>query len=240
MALPQIDLPIYDLKIPSTGQEIKIRPFKVKEEKLLLMAAESNDNMEIINTTKQVLNNCILTEGVDIEKLPFFDVDFLFIAIRAKSIGETIELEFTCNAVKDEKKCGHVFSDNLDLTKCRVIKNDKIEKNINLGGGLAMKMKYPSYTVMKFMDDGEQVLDRKVKIIAACIEMIQKGDDVYTTKDFTFEELKNFIEELSEAQYIKLEEFVDNFPYFVVDIETQCPKCKTKHRKEYRDFSAFF
>lgn len=240
MALPQIELPIYDLKIPSTGQEIKVRPFKVKEEKLLLMAAESNDANEIVNTTKQVINNCILTDGIDVEKLPFFDVDFLFIALRAKSVGDSIELQFTCNAVVEEKKCGHVYEGELDLKNCRIVKEQEIDANVNLGGGMFVKMKYPNYSIMKIIEVGEAVLDRKIKIIAACIEMIQKGDQIYTRKDFTAKELTDFIEELSELQYSKLEKFIDNFPYFVVDIETKCPKCKTVHRKEYRDFSSFF
>lgn len=240
MALPKIELPIYDLKIPSTQKEIQVRPFKVKEEKLLLMAAEAADTNDVVNATKQILNNCILTEGVEVDKLPFFDVDFLFIALRGLSIGDKIELQFTCNAVIDEKKCGYVYEDNLDLTKCRIVKDDSITNEINLGGGMSMRMKYPTYALMKQMEVGESVIDRKIKVIANCIDMIVKGDEVYTTKDLSKKELVDFIEELSEFQFKKLEMFVDNFPYFVVDIENTCPKCNTMHRKEYRDFSAFF
>jgi hypothetical protein len=240
MALPKIELPIYDLRIPSTQKEIQIRPFKVKEEKLLLMAAESNDTNEVVNITKQILNNCILTEGVDIDKLPFFDIDFLFIALRGLSIGDKIELQFTCNAVIDDKKCGFVYEDVLDLSKCRIVKDETIPSNIDLGGGLSMKMKYPTYAIMKQMESGETVIDRKIKVIANCIDMIVKGEEIHTTKDLSKKELIDFIEELSESQFKKLEVFVDNFPYFVVDIENTCPKCKTMHSKEYRDFSAFF
>lgn len=240
MSLPKIELPIYDLRIPSTQKEIQVRPFKVKEEKLLLMAAEAEDMNEVITVTKQILNNCILTEGVDIDKLPFFDVDFLFIALRGLSIGDKIELQFTCNAIIDENKCGFVYEDNLDLSKCRIVKDESISDRIELGSGLSMKMKYPSYALMKQMEAGEVVIDRKIKVIANCIDMIVKGDEIHTTKDLSKKELIEFVEELSEFQFRKLEMFVDNFPYFVVDIENTCPKCKTLHRKEYRDFSAFF
>ena len=240
MALPKIELPIYELKIPSTQKEIQVRPFKVKEEKLLLMAAESADTNDIVNATKQILNNCILTEGVEVDKLPFFDVDFLFIALRGLSIGDKIELQFTCNAVIDDKKCGHVYDDMLDLSKCRIVKDENIPSTIELGNGLSMKMKYPTYALMKQMEAGEAVIDRKIKVIANCIDMIVNGDEVHTTKDLSKKELVDFIEDLAEFQFKKLEEFVDNFPYFVVDIENTCPKCKTMHRKEYRDFSAFF
>lgn len=240
MALPKIELPIYDLRIPSTQKEIQVRPFKVKEEKLLLMAAEAGDTNEVVNATKQILNNCILTEGVEVDSLPFFDIDFLFIALRGLSIGDKIELQFTCNAVIDDKKCGYVYEDELDLSKCRVVKDDDISTNIELGNGLSMKMKYPTYALMKQMEVGEAVIDRKIKVIANCIDMIVNGEEVHTTKDLSKKELVDFIEELSEFQFKKLEVFVDNFPYFVVDIENTCPKCNTMHRKEYRDFSAFF
>ena len=109
-----------------------------------------------------------------------------------------------------------------------------------MGNNFAIKMKYPTYDVMKALKDDETVIDRKIKVIAACIDTVQKGEEVFTRKDFTHKEIIDFIEELSEAQYMKLEEFIDNFPYFVVDIDIECPKCKTKHRKEYRDFSSFF
>jgi hypothetical protein len=240
MTLPKIELPIYDLRIPSTQKEIQVRPFKVKEEKLLLMAAESNDTNEVVSVTKQILNNCILTEGVEVDKLPFFDVDFLFIALRGLSIGDKIELQFTCNAVIDDNNCGFVYEDNLDLSKCRTVKDESISNNIDLGSGLSMKMKYPTYALMKQMEAGEAIIDRKIKVIANCIDMIVKGDEIHTTKDLSKKELMEFVEELSEFQFRKLEMFVDNFPYFVVDIENTCPKCKTLHRKEYRDFSAFF
>lgn len=240
MSLPKIELPIYDLRIPSTQKEIQVRPFKVKEEKLLLMAAEAEDTNEVVNVTKQILNNCILTEGVEVDKLPFFDVDFLFIALRGLSIGDKIELQFTCNAVIDDNNCGYVYEDNLDLSKCRMVKDESISNNIDLGNALSIKMKYPTYALMKQMEVGEAVIDRKIKVIANCIDMIVKGDEIHTTKDLSKKELMEFVEELSEFQFRKLEMFVDNFPYFVVDIENTCPKCKTLHRKEYRDFSAFF
>jgi hypothetical protein len=240
MTLPKIELPIYDLRIPSTQKEIQVRPFKVKEEKLLLMAAEAEDTNEVVNVTKQILNNCILTEGVEVDKLPFFDVDFLFIALRGLSIGDKIELQFTCNAVIDDNNCGFVYEDNLDLSKCRMVKDESISNNIDLGSALSMKMKYPTYALMKQMEAGEAIIDRKIKVIANCIDMIVKGDEIHTTKDLSKKELMEFVEELSEFQFRKLEMFVDNFPYFVVDIENTCPKCKTLHRKEYRDFSAFF
>lgn len=240
MALPKIELPIYDLKIPSSGKEIQIRPFKVKEEKLLLMANESKDENEIINTTKQIVSNCILTEGVDVDKLPFFDVDFLFIVIRSKSVGEKIEMRFTCNAInKEGNACGNKFDAEIDLAEARVMNTD-VPMKMDIGGGISVKFQYPSYSIAKEIQDKSTALDNKIRIIASCIEVIAKGYNVYTQKDFTRQELIEFIEELTEIQYRQLESFVDNFPYFLVRIEKTCPKCGFDHVMEYTDLTDFF
>ena len=140
MALPKIELPIYDLTIPSTEKVIQIRPFKVKEEKLLLIASESNDPDEMINATKQVVNNCIVSEKIDIEKLTFFDIDYIFIALRAKSVGDKIEMKYTCNAIDQEgKSCGGTFDAEIDISNVKVIKSDDMKIDM---GNIHMKMKY--------------------------------------------------------------------------------------------------
>lgn len=239
MALPKIELPIYDLTIPSTEKVIQIRPFKVKEEKLLLIAAESNDPDEMINATKQVVNNCVVSEKFDIEKLPYFDVDYIFIALRAKSVGDKIEMKYTCNAVNEEgKTCGGSFDAEFDISNVHVVTNGETLK-IDLGN-ITMKMKYPNYTVMKAISDKDSVIDRKIKLIAACVDVVTQGDKVYTRKDFTEKEMVNFIENLTESQYKKLEVFVDNLPYFIVKLEKDCPKCGFHHVMEYNDLTDFF
>lgn len=239
MALPKIELPIYDLTIPSTEKVIQIRPFKVKEEKLLLIAAESNDPDEMINATKQVVNNCVVSEKFDIEKLPYFDVDYIFIALRAKSVGDKIEMKYTCNAVTEEgQTCGGSFDAEIDISNVQVITNDETLK-IDLGN-INIKMKYPSYTVMKSISDKDSVIDRKIKLISACVDVVTQGDKVYTRKDFTEKEMVNFIENLTESQYKKLEIFVDELPYFIVKLEKKCPKCGFNHIMEYNDLTDFF
>lgn len=240
MALPKIDLPIYELTIPSTGKEIRVRPFIVKEEKLLMMAAESKDSNEIISATKQIINNCLIDGDVNVDTLPFFDIDYLFIALRAKSIGEKIDMRFTCNSYGDDgQPCRHVFEEDIDISKCRIIKNDEISTEINLGDTI-VKMKYPSYSIMKAINDNDTILDKKIKIIVNSIDMMVKGQNVYTSKDFTKEELTEFVEGLTEQYYKKLEVFVDNFPYFVVDVNHTCERCGFHHVIEYKDFESFF
>lgn len=238
MALPKIELPIYDLTIPSTEKVIQIRPFKVKEEKLLLIASESNDPDEMINATKQVVNNCIVSEKIDIEKLTFFDIDYIFIALRAKSVGDKIEMKYTCNAIDQEgKSCGGTFDAEIDISNVKVIKSDDMKIDM---GNIHMKMKYPGYSIMKTISDKDSIIDKKIKLIAACVDVITQGDKVYTKKDFTEKEMKDFIENLSRQQYKKLEDFVDNLPYFIVRLEKECPKCGFNHVMEYNDLTDFF
>lgn len=240
MGLPKIDLPIYELKLPSNGKEIRVRPFVVKEEKLLLMAAESDDSDEIIKTTKQVINNCIIDENVNVDTLPFFDVDYLFIALRAKSIGEKIDMSFTCNNEVEDRRCGHVFDVPIDISTATVVKAEGISDKIDLGKGLSVKMKYPTYSIMKVINDNDSIIDKKIKVMANCIDTIVNGDKVMTSKDFTKKEAEEFIEGLTQEQFVKLEAFVDNFPYFAVNLEHKCQKCGYDHFIQYRDFISFF
>lgn len=238
--LPRIDQPTYEIKIPSSGKLITIRPFLVKEEKLLLMALQSNDERDIINTTKQVIHNCIIDDEVDVDKLPFFDIDYLFIALRAKSVGESIEIKFTCNNRVEGERCGHVFPARIDVSNCKVIKDESISNEITLTGGMKIKMKYPSYAVMKTILDDEAAMNKKIRIVVGSIDYIQDKEKVYSAKDVSKEELTSFVESLTQEQFKKLEVFVDSFPSFVVTTEAKCDKCGFDHRLEYRDFSSFF
>jgi hypothetical protein len=240
MTLPKIDVPIYEVTLPSNGNTIKIRPFVVKEEKLLLMAIESGDNENIIKTTKQVINNCIVSGDLDLEKMPFFDVDYLFIALRAKSIGESIETSYVCNNMVDGNKCGGIFDTVIDISNCTIEKKDDITMDISLSNKLSMKMKYPSYSIMKMISSNENNFQKKIRIIASCIERITNGDQVYSSKDFSKEELVNFIDGLTREQFVKLENFVDNLPSFAIQTGGVCPKCGSEHKIKYTDFTRFF
>ena len=240
--IPKVDLPIYELTLPSSGKKIRIRPFIVKEEKLLLMAVESNDEATIIDTTKQILNNCIIEgQGINIDKLPFFDVDYLFISLRAKSIGESIDINYTCNNITDNgTRCGNVFPAKIDVSNCVVSKDETISRDVQISSKMMVRMKYPNYTTMKMILENDNVINKKINIIAGSIEMIQDGDNIYTLKDFTKQELVGFIDNLTQEQYRKLEHFVDNFPSFVITTEALCPACGYTHKLEYKDFASFF
>ena len=238
--LPKIDVPTYDFIIPSTQQTITVRPFSVKEEKLLLMAMESKEVDEIIRTVKQVLGNCVLKGEFNPDKLPFFDIDFMFIFLRAKSIGESIEVNLTCNNTLDDgKTCGNIFPATMNISNCDIEKNETISDDIKLSAQQGVKMKYPSYNQMKHIEAGDEI-DQKTNAIVNSIDYIYDAKGMYSWKDYSKEELKEFVEGLTEENYNKLQDFVDNFPKFVVKMEATCTKCGFHHNVRYSDFYDFF
>ncbi|NDB59783.1 hypothetical protein EB001_15245 [bacterium] len=241
MALPKIDVPVYEMIVPSTGKTVKVRPFSVKEEKLLLIALESKDQLEIVNTVKQVVNNCLVYGEFDVDRSPFFDVDFLFIYLRAKSMGENVGVKLTCNNVlEDGEKCGKIFAADMDLNNVEVIKDDTIDNDISLGGDKGVVMKYPGYGVMKKIVDSALDIDRKVSLVVNSIDYIYDKDGTYSSKDHSKEELNDFVMQLTEENFRKMERFVDNFPTFAVKLEASCPKCGFNHKVRYTDFADFF
>ena len=238
MALPKISVPTYELIIPSSKTKLKVRPFSVKEEKLLLIALESESMVDIANTVKQVINNCIISGEVDVDKLPFFDIDYMFIFLRAKSIGDSVDVKMTCNNVVDGETCGKKFEANMDISNCEIVNAEDVSDDIKLDKDKGVKMKYPSYTDMRKLEANP--IDAKTEIIIKSIDYIYDKKGVYPARDHSKEELTEFIEGLTEANYKKLEKFVNNFPTFAVILEKKCPKCGLDHRVRYTDFYDFF
>lgn len=238
MGLPKIDVPVYEMTIPSTKEVIKVRPFAVKEEKLLLIAMESKDVNEIVSTAKQVINNCIISGKVDVDKLPFFDIDYIFVFLRAKSIGETVPIRLTCNNIVDDKECGNVFSAELNISDVSIV-DPGIDNDIKLDANSGVKMKYPNYSVIKHLESSSEI-DKKTAIIVNSIDYIYNKKGMYSSKDYSRDELKSFVEDLTEANYKKLEEFVDNFPVTAINLQAKCTKCGFDHNVRYSDFFDFF
>lgn len=239
MPLPTIQYPIYELTVPSTQKTIRVRPFVVREEKLILMALESKDEKEIISTAKQIISNCILDNDFDVEKAPFFDVDYLFIALRGKSLGETIPLKLRCHAIVDGKDCNTKFDASADISNIEISK-DNPSKTVELGPKLIVHMKYPTYGVMKALNANGGVLDNKINVVIACIDKIIQDGKSYSANEYSKEELTKFVEDLLEEQFMRLENFVDNFPSFAVVVQQKCPKCGFNHDLRYTDLTGFF
>lgn len=239
MPLPKIDVPIYEMKIPSTGKTLRVRPFSVKEEKLLFIALEANNLDDIISTVKQVINNCIIDGDVDIDKLPFFDIDYMFIYLRAKSIGEKIEVRLTCKNVVDDKVCGNIIETDMDINNCEIVTNEEIKNDIKLDSKRGVKMKYPGYSIVKHIENSNPV-DQRTALIVNSIDYIYDGNTMHSSKDYSKDDLKKFVEDLTEENYNKLSAFVDNFPVFLVTMDAKCHKCGFEHHVRYSDFYDFF
>ena len=239
MPLPKIELPVYDFTIPSSGKVIKVRPFTVKEEKLLLMAIESKVAADIIATVKQVINNCV-QDDIDVDKLPFFDIDYLFIFLRAKSVGEEVSVNLTCNnMLEDGKECGNNFEARADVGNVELIRHDDVADDIKLGPASGVKMRYPNYSIMRKLEEMPEI-DKKTFIIVSSIDYVYDKSGMHSYKDYTTDELKEFVEGLTEENYKKLETYVDLFPSIAGRIEADCPKCGFHHNVRYTEFYDFF
>lgn len=242
--LPELMTPVFDVTLPYTNKTIRVRPFLVKEEKLLLMAAQSKSTKDIIDTTLQVVQNCLIDSDLKAADLPFFEVDYLFITLRAKSVGEVVEINFKCNnPVGDiglRTPCGHIFPVALDILQAKIVKPREVNKKIALTGSVGAIMGYPNYREMKTVMSEVSDLETKLRIIKASVDSIWEGEKVYTKKDITPEDLDKFVDNLTKGQLELLEEWVDNFPSFEIKTSKVCPKCGFDHAINYGDFRSFF
>ena len=238
--IPQLTTPIYTVNLPSSGKEIRIRPFLVKEEKLLLMAAESKDAKEVISTTKQIISNCLVDGDANVDQMPFFDVDYLFLTLRAKSISENIDINFTCNALREGSKCGAVFPVGMDISKSSITRDENLKDEIFLTEKVGVKMKYPKYSAMKKIIADETILDKRIRVIQACIDYMFDDKQTYPSKEISKEDMDKFTDGLTASQLDKLGDWVERLPELTIRVESKCPSCGFNHKIVYKDFTSFF
>ena len=238
MPLPKIATPTYELELPSTGKSIKYRPFLVKEEKVLVIALESEDTKQITNAIKAVLKNCVLTKGIKVETLPTFDIEFLFLNIRGKYVGEEIEVNIVCP--DDEETNVPVF---IDLDSIQVNKDDDHTNQIKLDDDLMMEMKYPSleqFIKNNFDFDEKNAMDQSFDLIATCIDKIYNEDEVWATADCTKKEVKEFLESMNSSQFKEIEKFFESMPKLKHTIEVTNPNTKVKSEVVLEGLASFF
>ena len=238
MPLPKIATPTYELELPSTGKTIKYRPFLVKEEKVLVIALESEDTKQITNAIKAVLKNCVLTKGIKVETLPTFDIEFLFLNIRGKSVGEEIEVNIVCP--DDGETNVPVF---IDLDSIQVERSDDHTNQIKLDDDLMMEMKYPSleqFIKNNFdFQEGNQ-MDQSFELIATCIDKIYNEDEVWATADCTKKEVKDFLESMNSSQFKEIEKFFESMPKLKHTIEVTNPNTKVTSEVVLEGLASFF
>ena len=238
MPLPKIATPTYELELPSTGQNIKYRPFLVKEEKLLVLALESEDTKQITTAIKTVIKNCIETKNIKVETLPTFDIEFLFLNIRAKSVGEEIEVNIIC---PDDEET--LVSVNINVDDIQIQKNKEHNKQIKLDDSIMMEMKYPSldqFIKSNFDMSSDNAMDQSFQLIGSCIDKIYTEDEVWTTGDVTKKEITEFLEQMNSAQFKQIEKFFETMPKLSHTIKVINPNTQVESEVVLEGLSSFF
>ena len=244
MSLPKIDVPVYSTKLLSTGKTVKYRAFTVKEEKLFLMANESDDVDTVIDSIKQVLNNCIITKGVNVEELPLFDIEYLFLKLRAVSVGEVVNLRYKCNNIlpkldgEEENKCNHIVEIDLNLNEITP-DSVKLEKTIEITETMGVTMKYPTFDLLKDFDVNQEV-DSIIKMTVKCIDFIYDKDNIYYAKDAKEQELVDFVESMQSKDLEKIKDFFSSMPKLKKKLDFNCVKCGYKEEIELEGIQSFF
>ena len=238
MPLPTIATPTYELELPSSKQLLNYRPFLVKEEKLLVLALESEDNKQITTAIKTVIKNCISTKGIKVETLPTFDIEYLFLNIRGKSVGEELEVNIICP--DDEVTEVPV---TIDLDDIQVQKVDDHTNQIKIDNNIMMEMKYPSLDqfIKNNFDfkEGNQ-MDQSFDLIASCIDKIYTEDEVWSTADCTKKEVKEFLESMNSSQFKDIEKFFETMPKLQHTITVKNPKTKVESEVVLEGLASFF
>ena len=238
MPLPKIATPTYELELPSTGQTINYRPFLVKEEKVLVIALESEDNKQITSAIKAVLKNCIITKGIKVESLPTFDIEFLFLNIRGKSVGEELEVNVICP--DDEETQVPV---TIDLDDIQVQKNENHTNKIKIDENVMMEMKYPSldqFIKNNFDLDDKNAMEQSFDLIATSIDKIYTADEVWAAADCTKKEMKEFLEGMNSQQFKDIESFFETMPKLSHTISVTNPNTKVKSDVVLEGLASFF
>ena len=238
MPLPKIATPVYEIELPSTGQTIQYRPFLVKEEKVLVIALESQDTKQITTAIKNVIKNCIKTKGIKVEDLPTFDIEYLFLNIRGKSVGEEIEVNVTC---PDDGVTQVPIK--IDLDEIQVQKNEDHTNKIKVDDNIMMEMKYPSldqFIKNNFDFDEKNAMDQSFDLIATCIDKVFTEEEVWAVEDCSKKEIVEFLEQMNSSQFKEIEKFFETMPKLSHTIKVKNPKTKKENEVVIEGLAGFF
>jgi hypothetical protein len=236
--LPKISTPSYFLTLPSTGKEIKYRPFLVREEKLLVLALETEDIKNITEAIKTVIKNCIETKGIKIEVLPTFDIEYLFLNIRGKSVGEELDVNIIC---PDDEET--TVSVKINIDDIQVQKFDNHEKTIKIDDKVTIEMRYPSldqFIKNSFDFNSANNMDQSFDLISSCIEKIYTEDEVWSSADVTKKELNEFLDQMNSSQFKKIEQFFETMPKLSHKLKVINPKTKVESEVTLEGLTSFF
>ena len=238
MPLPKIATPSYELEIPSTKKIVKYRPFLVKEEKILIIAMESEDPKQITEAVKNVISNCILTKGIRVDQLATFDIEYLFLNIRGKSVGETVDVLITC---PDDGQTQVPMSINLDDIEVEF--KDNHSRDIKLDATLTLRMRYPSlqeFVKNNFIDENKISVEDTFDVICSCIEQIYSEEESWSASDVTKKELKEFLDQLTSQQFKEVEKFFETMPKLSHTLKIKNPNTEVESEVVLEGLTSFF
>ena len=238
--LPKLDVPIYDLTLPSNQKKIKFRPYLVKEEKLLLMALEASDSEVMLNTVKQIINNCVI-DKIDVDDIPIFDLEYFMLNLRARSAGESLELQYVCKNNIDTKTCNNLMQFNVDLLGIQLEKNINHNPKITLTKNIGVMMKYPKLSLMEIFKnmDSNNPVSATFDFITNNIEYVYENENIFYAKD-NMKDMSAFVENLSSEHFKKIEQFFDTIPKLKTTIDNKCIKCGFEHKIVLEGLQSFF
>jgi ribosomal protein L44E len=228
MALPVVKTPTYDLVIPSTGQKVKYRPFLVKEEKILMVAAESEDRKDIMNAMKDIVKNCV-EEDIDVDSLATFDLEYIFISLRSKSVGETVDLTVKC------EHCGEENKTRIDFGDVEVTKQGKASNKVEITDSMGIVMKYPNIDGISKIENADPI-----GVIKGCIDYIYDEKQVYKASEASAAELDDFVNSLGYKEMEKIKAFFDSMPKVTKKVKFKCSSCKKQNTMTIEGFDNFF
>ena len=232
MALPKINTVLYDLELPSSGKNIEYRPFLVKEEKILLTALESGEEKDMAKAMKQIITQCVTSEKFNINNLAMIDLEYLFLNIRGKAVGDISTISF-------EHECGETIKLDIDLSKVEIVKNKNTSDLVNLTDDVMIRLRPPSIDNIVGAANKNQI-DLVMEIVRECLVEIIQGDDVFSAQDHSKEELDEFLNSLSSGQFQKVQTYYESLPKMKQDIEYTCPKCEKTETETLEGLASFF
>lgn len=246
MALPKLAVPLYDVVCPS-GLKVSFRPFLVKEEKLLMIAMQSDETSTILNSAKAVLENCVgAISGIDVDKLPLFDVEFLFLNLRARSIGEIVKLKYSCNQrvvnanTGNTEICSALSEYEIDLLSIKPTFGTGHSKYVQLSDAIGVTLRYPTFKSFRSISRKDLPAEEAFAFLAESIESVSDSEKVVFTKDETPEDVVAFVDELNKKQIDKMDSFFDTMPKIEKAIQFRCPKCQYTEEIVVRGLDNFF
>lgn len=236
MSLPKIEYPIYEVKLMSRDTPVKFRPFLVKEQKLLMMAVESKSMDTIVDSIRQIINNCSM-EPLDVDSMSMVDIELFFLNLRGRSVGENVDVFFKCKNIVNDVECSMVIDVAVDILKDVTIKNIGISNKIMFNNSIGVMMKYPNLDFLKLIQEDGDISNKKIMM---CIDKIFDEDEIHDPKNATEEEMNEFLDSLVETDYEKLKTFVKNTPTIFYSKTHNCPRCGFEHTVKLEGLNDFF